>query len=80
MYRTGGHGTLDLWFNVKLSPPEWFNIKPLTSKWFNVKPLPRFGLILNYLSKMPQKRKDVNLVQLAAKSLISLTKSPPEKI
>jgi hypothetical protein len=80
MYRTGGHGTLDLWFNVKLSPPEWFNIKPLTSRWFNVKPLPRFGLILNYLSKMHQKRKDVNLGQLPANLLILYNKTPPPKI
>ena len=52
MYRTGGHGTLDLWFNVKLSrtrqngltlnhqSKKWFNIKRDLQKWFNIKPLP----------------------------------------
>ena len=54
MYRTGGHGALTLWFNVKLSPPngltlyeKWFNTIREFSKWFNVKLSAREGLISN---------------------------------
>ena len=45
MYRTGGHGALTLWFNIKLSPP---NGLILYEKWFNVKLPAREGLILNH--------------------------------
>lgn len=46
MYRTGGHGALTLWFNIKLSPP---NGLILYEKWFNVKLPARNGLMLNQI-------------------------------
>ena len=42
MYRTGGHGALDLWFNVKLSPPNGLTLNYLLQN----------GLTLNYLPEI----------------------------
>ena len=42
MYRTGGHGTLDLWFNVKP-----FNVKPSEKNSLILNGTSQNGLMLN---------------------------------